>query len=99
MALSRPFNEDRLALPLSTPFSTRRSMCLVLQILSRQTCVCREGKKTSFVMRKVCLSRQTRVCRDKSFVATNIIFAVTKVLSRQDVFCRDKNDTCGSSHQ
>ena len=31
-------------------------------------------------------------CRDKSFVTTNII------LSRQ-TFCRDKNDTCGSSRQ
>ena len=40
------------------------------------------------------LSRQTRVCRYKhNFVATNI------TLVRLAYFCRDKNDTCGSSRQ
>ena len=50
-------------------------------------------QNTSFVTTKVCaiklyLSRQTRLYCDKhTFVAT------------KDVFCRDKNDTCGSYRQ
>ena len=50
------------------------------------------------------------ICRDKSMlVATKLlsrqtflsrqIFVVTKVFSRLVYFCRDKNDTCGSSRQ
>ena len=58
-------------------------------------------QKTSFVATKY-------ACRDKTFglktfglktfVATKLCFT-TKVLSRQAYFCRDKNDTCGSSSQ
>ena len=45
-----------------------------------------------FVMTSILLSRQKCVCRDKTFVKNT--FVMTK-----DVFCHDKNDTCGSSRQ
>ena len=40
-----------------------------------------------------------RVCHDKTRLFIKSNFVVTKVLSQQAYFCRDKNDTCGSSHQ
>ena len=49
------------------------------------------GAATSIVF--ALLSRQIRVCRDKKYACRDKIF-----LSRQN-FCRDKNVTCGSSHQ
>ena len=49
-------------------------------------CVCRD-KRRVLSREKVCLSRQKHN------------FVPTKVLSRQSYFCRDKNDTYGSSRK
>ena len=39
MALSRPFKEDRLALPLSTPLPSRRSLVWCLWLCARRQCL------------------------------------------------------------
>ena len=66
--------------------------------------------KTLSVVTKLCLSRQTRVCHEENFVVTSILllqqktcFVVTNTCLSQQTrlswqnFCRNKNDTCGSS--
>ena len=73
-------------------------------IFSREIRVCREKK---YACRNKIMSVATNICRDKSFVATNIILsrqkhtfvATRRVVTRETRVCRDKNDTCGSSHQ
>ena len=63
----------------------------------------------SFFFHACCECKQcwlTRVCRDKTFFSASILLSRQKTclvatntwLSRQ-YFCRDKNDTCGSSLQ
>ena len=85
-----------------------------MSFLSRQTRVSR-AKTRLLSAQTFCRAKLTYVatkhvfCRLKRFVAPSLLMSQqTRLLSRQkyacrdkmeDVFCRDKNDTCGSSHQ
>ena len=95
IALSRPFKEDRLALPLSTPLSSRQSMvlCPWLWTITGGSC-----HRYYFCLDKLLsrqlqyLSRQTHCGRNKH------VFFATKHFSPQNI-SRDKTYTCGSSRQ
>ena len=57
MALSRPFKEDRLALPLSTPLSTPLSLALCLQVVSQASQHFRSSEKQGTC--EGCFARQS----------------------------------------
>ena len=41
----------------------------------------------------------THVCHDKTFVATEYFCYKPIFVATKDMFCHDRNDTCGSSRQ
>ena len=91
-------------LPQASFFTTNTCLSRQNYALPRQN-FCRD--KIFLSQQNVCrykyLSRQTRnFCRDKhTFVATKNLFCLvsTKVCLSRQMFCRDKNDTCGRSRQ
>ena len=107
--LSPDINYHWRVLP-QVSFSLRQRFCSnKTHLLSRQKYACCDKtfvatslplswqtQNTSFVMTKVCLSQQTcvcvtNICGDRSFV-------VSKVLSRQAYFCRDRRHVLSVCH-